>query len=58
MAERVLPPRPKGVRCVSNPKVPHGVGHNRVCVCLCVCCVAEREGHKAEQLALFPESSG
>lgn len=47
---RVLPPRPEGVRCVSNPYAAHGEGHNRVCVCLCRCCVAERE---PAQLTLF-----
>lgn len=40
---RYLAPRPKGVRCVSNPYVRHGEGHNRVCVCLCAWCVAERQ---------------
>jgi hypothetical protein len=28
--------------CVSNPKEPHGVGHNAVCVCECRWCVSER----------------
>lgn len=40
---RILAPRPKHVRCVSDPYAAHGEGHNRVCVCLCVYCVAERE---------------
>lgn len=53
MGERVLPPRPKGWRCASNPNVPHGVGHNRVCVCQCSYCVAERE---PAQLALFGDA--
>jgi hypothetical protein len=28
--------------CASNPKVPHGVGHNAVCVCNCRWCREER----------------
>lgn len=40
--KRFLAPRPKGVRCVSDPFRAHGDGHNRVCVCLCSWCVAER----------------
>jgi hypothetical protein len=30
------------IHCFSNPKVPHGEGHNAVCVCMCEDCTRER----------------
>jgi hypothetical protein len=40
--------------CVSAPLVPHGVGHNSVCICLCRWCVEERAPSAPMQADLFP----
>jgi hypothetical protein len=45
-AARVLPQRPKHVRCFSDPYQRHGEGHNSVCVCHCVYCAAERNAER------------
>jgi len=37
-------PKARTIVCASAPDVPHGVGHNRVCVCHCQWCTAERAG--------------
>jgi len=44
-------PKARGVVCFSAKGVPHGEGHNRVCVCRCQWCVAERA--EPEQGELF-----
>lgn len=41
-APRLVLPRRAHRNCVSDLSSPHGVGHNRVCVCLCPDCVQER----------------
>lgn len=37
-------PKARDVVCHSAEGVPHGEGHNRVCVCHCQWCKAERDG--------------
>ena len=37
-------PKARDVVCFSAKGVPHGEGHNKVCVCRCQWCVAERDG--------------
>lgn len=42
-------------RCVKAPDVPHGEGHNKVCVCQCPWCILERAevDLRPSQLGLF-----
>lgn len=56
--KRILAPRPKHVRCFSDPYAAHGEGQNRVCVCQCVYCVAEREAGAGPAAAVIEPDAG
>lgn len=49
-------PKARQIVCASNLAVPHGMGHNRVCVCQCQWCKRERatleRGPEQSELAL------